>query len=151
MTDIILIIGVILALAYAIYEQIFQPKLKGETKLSVELKSQTKLDAWILMGLIGLTIAQGVQTGISAFTLFLLGMSVLLVIYTTFFRKPRLLFKEKGFFFGIFYIEYRKIRTIDLAEGQVFVVDLGTNKPLLLRIKNADDVEKVVKLFGGYK
>lgn len=151
MTDIILIIGIILALVYAIYEQVFQPKLKGETKLSVELKSQTRLDAWILIGLIALTIIQGMQTGISAFTLFLLGMSVLLVIYAAFFRKPQLLFKENGFFFGIFYIEYHKIRAINLSDRQVFVVDLGTNKPLLLRIKNRDEVEDVVKFFGGYK
>ncbi|MGX2956366.1 DUF986 family protein [Ursidibacter arcticus] len=151
MTNLILIIGLFLTLSYAIYEQVIVPKRNGQTKLAIELQPQAKIDSWILIGLIGLTIAQGLQTGIQPFTLFLLGMSVILVIYSSFLRKPKLLLKERGFFLSAFYIDYQRISQINLADKQKLVIDLSNGRRLFIPIKHLQDVEKVVNFFGGYK
>ncbi|VEI48681.1 Predicted membrane protein [Actinobacillus equuli] len=54
---------------FAIYDQVIMPKLKGETKLTVQLQRQVKGDAWILIGLITLTMVYGVQNGIESLTI----------------------------------------------------------------------------------
>ncbi|MBV6541124.1 DUF986 domain-containing protein [Ursidibacter maritimus] len=151
MTNFILIIGLFITLSYAIYEQVIVPKRNGQTKLAIELQPQAKIDSWILIGLIGLTIAQGLQTGIQAFTLFLLGMSVILVVYSSFLRNPKLLLKDRGFFLSAFYIDYQRISQINLADKQKLVIDLTNGRRLFIPIKHSQDVIKVVNFFGGYK
>lgn len=159
MINTILFIAIFLTFAYAIYDQFLMNKLKGETKLDVPLKRQATADGAILIGLIVLTIYQGVQHQIEPLTLFLLATCIILSAYSAFIRHPRLLLKEKGFFYGNLYIEYDKIAQLNLADSQtkkgesekIFVIDLKTGRRLLVRIQHADDLEKVVAFFGGYK
>ncbi|WP_150540259.1 DUF986 family protein [Actinobacillus vicugnae] len=151
MTNLILLIGIIGILAFAIYDQVIMPKLKGETKLTVVLQPQVKGDAWILIGLISLSIIYGVQNGIEALTIYLLVFSIILCVYITFLRSPRLLLKEQGFFFANVFFEYTNIHQINLAESQIIVIDLKSGRRLLVRIQAPEDVEKVVNFFGGYK
>lgn len=151
MTNFILFLGIVLGLGFAIYDQIIMPKLKGETRRSVELQRQAGIDVWISIGLIVLTIVQGVQSGIEPFTLFLLAMMIVLFAYLAFFRAPRLLLKASGFFFGNVFFDYAKIKQINLADKQILVIDLHSGRRLLVRIKHANDVEKVVNFFGGYQ
>ena len=151
MTNVILLLGITIGLGYAVYDQLIMPKLKGSTKLAVELQRQAGVDVWISVGLIVLTIAQGVQSGIAPFTLFLLALCILLCIYLAFFRSPRLLLKQDGFFFGNLFFDYRNIRQINLADQQILVIDLTSGRRLLVRIKHANDVENVVNFFGGYQ
>lgn len=151
MTNTILILGIILFLAYAVYDQVLMNRLNGKTQLAIPLKKQATTDTWVMVGLIVLTIGYGVQNGIEPLTLYLLAVCVLLCLYATFWRSPRLLLKEKGFFFGNIYFDYQKIQQINLAEGQIIVIDLKSGRRLLVRIEQADDVEKVVNFFGGYK
>ncbi|AFU20269.1 DUF986 family protein [Actinobacillus suis] len=151
MTNIILLIGIAAVLAFAIYDQVIMPKLKGETKLSVQLQRQVKGDAWILMGLIALTIVYGVQHGIESLTIYLLAFSIILCVYVTFLRSPRLLLKEQGFFFANVFFEYANIHQINLAQSQIIVIDLKSGRRLLVRIQTPEDIEKVVNFFGGYK
>ncbi|OOH87217.1 hypothetical protein BMT54_10250 [Pasteurellaceae bacterium 15-036681] len=151
MTNILLSIGILLCLAYAIYDQFIMDKLKGETKLAIRLKQQAKLDTGILIGLIVLIIIQSLQTGIEAITLFLLTSCIILAVYSAFIRFPRLLLKPKGFFFGNIYFDYQRVEQINLAEGQILVIDLKGGRRLLVRIQQQQDIEKVVNFFGGYK
>lgn len=151
MTNAILIFIILLGFAYAIYDQIIMDKRYGETHLKIELKHQTGIDVWLSVGLIVLTIVQGVQSGIEAFTLFLLAICILLAIYLTFFRTPRLLLKQTGFFFANFFFDYRKIKQINLTPQQILVIDLESGRRLLVRIKQQEDIEKVVNFFGGYR
>lgn len=151
MTNFILLLGIFAVLIFAIYDQAIMPKRKGKTYLSIPLQRQAKADVWILAGLIGLAIAQGIQTGIETLTLYLLGFSILLCFYAAFWRTPRLLLKKTGFFFGNLFFEYQHIVQINLANAQILVIDLQSSRRLLVRIQQPDDVEKVVQFFGGYK
>ncbi|MDE8035529.1 DUF986 family protein [Actinobacillus equuli subsp. equuli] len=151
MTNIILLIGITAVLAFAIYDQVIMPKLKGETKLTVQLQRQVKGDAWILIGLITLTMVYGVQNGIESLTIYLLAFSIILCVYVTFLRSPRLLLKEQGFFFANVFFEYANIHQINLAQSQIIVIDLKSGRRLLVRIQTPEDIEKVVNFFGGYK
>lgn len=151
MTNFILILGILCCLAYAIYDQVVMDRLQGKTALAIELQRQAGIDVWISIGLIALTIVQGLQTGISSLTLFLLVSGILLCVYLAFFRTPRLLLKQKGFFFGNIFFRYQTIKQINLADQQILVIDLASGRRLLVRIKHAQDVENVVNFFGGYK
>ncbi|AIZ80261.1 DUF986 family protein [Actinobacillus equuli] len=151
MTNIILLIGIAAVLAFAIYDQVIMPNLKGETKLTVQLQRQVKGDAWILIGLITLTMVYGVQNGIESLTIYLLAFSIILCVYVTFLRSPRLLLKEQGFFFANVFFEYANIHQINLAQSQIIVIDLKSGRRLLVRIQTPEDIEKVVNFFGGYK
>ncbi len=151
MTNSILFIGIVLCFAFAIYDQVVMDKLKGQTKLTVPLQRQAGLDSGILIGLIVLSIIQGIQIGIEPLTLYLLVTCIILCVYSAFIRFPRLLLKEQGFFFGNIYFDYSKVKQINLAENNILVIDLNSGRRLLVRIKQQDDVEKVVQFFGGYK
>ncbi|WGE89351.1 DUF986 family protein [Actinobacillus arthritidis] len=151
MTNIILLVGIICVLAFAVYDQVIMPKLKGETKLVVQLQRQVKGDAWILIGLIALTMAYGVRNSIEALTVYLLAFSIILCIYVTFLRSPRLILKEQGFFFANVFFKYDNIHQINLAQSQILVIDLKSGRRLFVRIQTPEDIEKVVSFFGGYK
>nr|WP_314739441.1 DUF986 family protein [uncultured Haemophilus sp.] len=151
MTNAILIFGILAALCFAIYDQVIMPKRLGETRLAIPLQKQAKTDSWILIGLFSLSLIYGIQHGISAFTLYLLGFAILLTVYLAFLRSPRLLLKQSGFFFGNVFFEYQNIAQINLAENQILVIDMKNGRRLLVRIENKEDVEKAVWFFGGYK
>ncbi|NBI13815.1 DUF986 family protein [[Haemophilus] felis] len=151
MTNIILLLGILLAFAYAIYDQVIMDRHHGKTQLAVVLKRQGGVDMWISIGLIVLTIAQGVQAGIRPLTLFLLVFCILLAVYIAFIRTPRLLLKAHGFFFGNLFFDYQQIRQLNVAEGQILVIDLHNGRRLLVRIEQAQDLDNVVNFFGDYK
>ncbi|EIJ67804.1 DUF986 family protein [Pasteurella bettyae] len=153
MTNAILLICVLLFFAYSFYEQFGLDKRKGKTKLKLALKKQAKADAIIFIVLIGCLF--GYQSNnvinIAPFTIFLLTTAVVLAIYTAFIRSPMLILKEKGFFYSNMFIEYDKIAQVNLAEGNIFVIDLTNTKRLLITLANPQDTEKLVAFFGGYK
>ncbi len=151
MTNILLIIAIILSLSYIVYDQIIMDKLKGKTKLMIRLVRQANIDTGILIALIALILFQGVQNGIEPLTVFLLSGCIVLAVYSAFIRYPRLLLKEQGFFFGNIYFLYSNIEQINLSEQSVLVIDLKSKKRLFVRIQHAEDIEKVVTFFGGYK
>lgn len=155
MTNAILFFFILLSFSFAIYDQILMNKLKGETKLTVVLKKQKAIDSWLLIGLIILSISYGIQNQISAFTLYLLSTCVILAAYLAFFRAPRLLLKQNGFFFANVYFHYTRIYQINIAEisprEKVLVIDLHGGRRLLARPENENDLQSVVNFFGGYK
>ncbi len=122
MTNSVLFIGIVLCFAFAIYDQVVMDKLKGQTKLTVPLQRQAGLDSGILIGLIVLSIIQGIQIGIEPLTLYLLVTCIILCVYSAFIRFPRLLLKEQGFFFGNIYFDYSKVKQINLAENNILAL-----------------------------
>ncbi|MDG6296656.1 DUF986 family protein [Glaesserella parasuis] len=151
MTNILLILAIGLSLLYILYDQLIMDRRNGETRLSVPLIRQASLDTGILIALIVLIIVQGVQTGIEPLTVFLLCGCIVLAVYSAFIRYPRLLLKEQGFFFDNFYFLYSHIAQINLADQNILVIDLKNNRRLFIRIKQKEDIERVVNFFGGYK
>lgn len=151
MTNSVLLLGISLFLIYAIYDQVIMDKIKGRTLLSVRLQRQAGTDSIILIGLILLTIYQGVMQQIEALTLFLLSTCIILNIYSSFIRFPKLLLKPHGFFFGNIYFQYKQIYQINLAENHILVIDMKKGKRLLVRFVDQSDIDSVVQFFGGYK
>lgn len=153
MLNTILFLGILCFFIYAFYDQFLMDKLKGKSHLKVRLKKQAKLDSLIFIVLIILPIQQAYsqKDPIAPMTLFLIATAIILSVYGAFIRSPVLLLKEKGFFFGNIYIDYDNIQQINLADKQILVIDLKNGKRLLVHLINAEDIEKVVTFFGGYK
>ncbi|HAT2733265.1 TPA: DUF986 family protein, partial [Citrobacter freundii] len=55
------------------------------------------------------------------------------------------IFKQKGFFFANVWIEYNRIKEMNLSEDGVLVMQLE-HRRLLIRVRNIDDLEKIYKL-----
>ena len=65
--------------------------------------------------------------------------------YIFWIRVPKIIFKQKGFFFAIVWIEYSRIKAMNLSEDGVLVMQLEQRR-LLIRVRNIDDLEKIYKL-----
>lgn len=150
MINVILFLVILLFLIYFIYDQFGMDYLKGKTYLKAKLVKQSKVDIGIFIALILLIIYQSLSS-ISSLTFYLLITLILFSFYGAFVRFPVLLLKEKGFFFGNFYFDYNKIEQLNLAQQNIFVIDLKNGKRLLVRLLNETDKEKIVQFFGGYK
>ena len=68
-----------------------------------------------------------------------------MAIYLFWIRSPKLIFKKHGFFFANVWIEYNRIKEMNLSEDGVLVMQLEQRR-LLIRVKNIDDLEKIYKL-----
>ncbi|HIC4879317.1 TPA: DUF986 family protein, partial [Salmonella enterica] len=55
------------------------------------------------------------------------------------------IFKQRGFFFANVWIEYNRIKEMNLSEDGVLVMQLEQRR-LLIRVRNIDDLEKIYKL-----
>lgn len=148
-----LILAILIFLIYTLYDQFGMDRLKGKTLVKVRLKKQAKLDTAIFIGLLLLLIYQAYLQGegIASLSLFLLAGCVLLSLYAAFIRSPVLILKKAGFFFANLYFEYDKIRAVNLADGNVIVIDLKNGKRLLALVADPQDTERIVAFFGGYK
>ncbi|VTN04502.1 Predicted membrane protein [Raoultella ornithinolytica] len=60
-------------------------------------------------------------------------------------RTPKIIFKPTGFFFANIWIEYKRIKAMNLSEDGVLVMQLEQRR-LLIRVRNIDDLEKIYKL-----
>ncbi len=150
MIDILLLSGIVLFFIYAFYDQFGMDWLKGKTRLKVRLKKRAKIDALIFIALIAVMLYQ-TQANIRPLTLYLLATAVILSLYIAFIRFPVLLLKEDGFFYENLFIRYEKIRQINLADGNILVIELKNDKRLIAPLHDPQDTAKVVAFFGGYK
>lgn len=161
----VLIIALMLFLGYGIYDQIIMDKWRGKTLLAIPLKRQAIADNLIFIALIMGSIFYGLQqNAISSLTLFLLSACILMSAYGALIRRPRLLLKRQGFFFGNIFFHYQSIVSVNLADNTVknqytkrpyterlVVIDLCSGRRLLVRIADKQDIDKLVRFFGGYK
>ena len=144
-TDIVLVLFIIALLDYAIYDEFIMPRRHGETLLSLPLLPRGRVDAIIFVGLIAILIYNNVTSHGALLTTWLLCALALMAIYLFWIRTPKIIFKSHGFFFANVWIEYNRIKEMNLSEDGVLVMQLEQRR-LLIRVKNIDDLEKIYKL-----
>lgn len=143
-TDIAVIVLIILALAYAIYDEFIMDLRYGETRLKVFLARANRLDTLIFIGLIGILIYQNIMNNGKVFTTTLLTSLIAVAIYLSYIRRPKLLFKADGFFYANIFIAYSRIKNMNLSEDGILVIELE-HRRLLIQVKKLDDLEKIYK------
>ena len=141
-TDIIIILCIALTLIYAVYDEFIMDRLKGPTRLRILLRRRNHLDALIYIGLIGILIYKNITSYGTTLTTVLLFSLILMVIYLSFIRYPKLLFKPEGFFYENIFISYGRIKNITLSEDGILVISLE-KKPLKISVRELDDLERI--------
>nr|WP_318381355.1 DUF986 family protein [uncultured Enterobacter sp.] len=144
-TDIVLILFVALLLAYAIYDEFIMPKRHGKTLLSLPLLRPGRIDSFIFAGLLVILIYNNVTNNGAILTTWLLCALALMGIYLFWIRAPKIIFKPTGFFFANVWIEYTRIKEMNLSQDGVLVIQLEQRR-LLIRVRNIDDLERISKL-----
>ncbi|WLI76026.1 DUF986 family protein [Kosakonia sp. H02] len=143
--DIVLVVVVAALLAFALYDEFIMPRRNGTTLLSVPLLRRSRTDGAIFVGLLVILIYNNATNGGSALTMWLLSALALLGIYLFWIRAPKIIFKQHGFFFGNVWIEYKRIKEMNLSEDGVLVMQLEQRR-LLIRVRNIDDLEKIYNI-----
>ena len=144
-TDIVLIACVAALLAFAIYDQVVMPARKGTTLLAIPLLRRSRVDGIIFAGLVAILIYNNITQHGALLTTWLLCALALMAIYLFWIRSPKIIFKKHGFFFANVWIEYNRIKEMNLSEDGVLVMQLEQRR-LLIRVKNIDDLEKISRL-----
>ncbi|HGY1226775.1 TPA: DUF986 family protein [Citrobacter farmeri] len=144
-TDMVLVIFIAALLAYAIYDQFIMPRRNGPTLLAIPLLRRSRVDSVIFIGLIAILIYNNVTSHGAVVTTWLLCALALMGFYIFWIRVPKILFKQGGFFFANVWIEYNRIKEMNLSEDGVLVMQLEQRR-LLIRVRNIDDLEKIYKL-----
>ena len=145
LTDSILMLFIAALLAFAIYDELILPRRHGDTLLALPLLRRSRVDAAIFVGLLAILIYNNVTNNGTPLTTWLLSALALLAIYLFWIRTPKIIFKSRGFFFSSVWIEYNRIKEMNLSEDGVLVMQLEQRR-LLIRVKNIDDLEKIYKL-----
>ncbi|CAG8998800.1 MAG: hypothetical protein CENE_00760 [Candidatus Celerinatantimonas neptuna] len=146
LTDGVLIAFIVLLFGYAVYDELIMPQRRGHTLLKVSLLQKTRLDCLIFVVLIGILIYRNVITEGSTFTTYLLISLALIAVYLAYIRHPKLLFKERGLFFANAFIDYQRIKSMNLTEDGVLVFGLDSGK-LPIELQQIDDLDQITELF----
>ncbi|WP_421355331.1 DUF986 family protein [Pseudocitrobacter faecalis] len=144
-TDWVLVFFIIALLAFAIYDQFIMPRRHGTTLLSIPLLRRNRIDGAIFVGLIAILIYNNINNNGAQITTWLLSSLALMGLYLFWIRSPKIIFKSAGFFFANIWIEYPRVKQMNLSEDGVLVMQLEQRR-LLVRVKNIDDLEKISKL-----
>jgi len=144
-TDTVLVLFIVALLAYAIYDEFIMPRRHGAPQLPLPLLRRGRIDAFIFAGLVVILIYNNVTSHGAILTTWLLCALALMASYLFWIRSPKLIFKKHGFFFANVWIEYNRIKEMNLSEDGVLVMQLEQRR-LLIRVKNIDDLEKIYKL-----
>ncbi|QDK15985.1 DUF986 family protein [Klebsiella aerogenes] len=144
-TELVLILFIVALVAFAIYDQFIMPRRNGPTLLSIPLLRRGRVDGTIFVGLTAILIYNNIASHGEITTTWLLSALALMGLYLFWIRTPRILFKKSGFFFANVWIEYPRIKAMNLSEDGVLVMQLEQRR-LLIRVRNIDDLEKIYKL-----
>lgn len=144
-TELVLILFIVALVAFAIYDQFIMPRRNGPTLLSIPLLRRGRVDGMIFVGLTAILIYNNIDSHGEIITTWLLSALALMGLYLFWIRTPRILFKKSGFFFANVWIEYPRIKAMNLSEDGVLVMQLEQRR-LLIRVRNIDDLEKIYKL-----
>lgn len=144
-TDLVLILFILVLLAFAVYDQFIMPRRNGPSLLAIPLLRRSRVDGIIFVGLIGILIYNNMANQGELVTTWLLSALALMGLYLFWIRTPKIIFKKSGFFFANIWIEYKRIKEMNLSEDGVLVMQLEQRR-LLIRVRNIDDLEKIYKL-----
>ncbi|RWR03807.1 hypothetical protein ED28_02125 [[Pantoea] beijingensis] len=142
LTDYVIIAFITLLLLYAIYDEFIMELRKGKTRLKVRLQRRTKLDSLIFIGLIAILIYNNVSSRGPQLTTTLLLVLAFITIYIFWVRLPKIVFKESGFFYANVWIDYSRIKTMNLSEDGVLVIQLEQRR-LLIHVRHIDDLDAI--------
>ncbi|EOE2145804.1 DUF986 family protein, partial [Serratia marcescens] len=115
-------------------------------RLKVLLKRRHRLDSLIFVGLIAILIYRNVTDNGAVLTTYLLISLALLAIYVSYIRAPKMVFKAQGFFFANMFVEYNRIKAMNLSEDGILAIDLEQRR-LLVQVTHLDDLEKIYQFF----
>ncbi|HCB1615632.1 TPA: DUF986 family protein, partial [Serratia marcescens] len=91
-------------------------------------------------------IYRNVTTNGAVLTTYLLISLALLAIYISYIRPPKMVFKAQGFFFANVFVEYNRIKAMNLSEDGILAVDLEQRR-LLVQVNHLDDLERIYHFF----
>ena len=141
-TDLVIILFILALLAYAVYDQFIMPRRNGPVLLAIPLLRRSRVDGLIFVGLIAILIYNNITQHGTPITTWLLSALALMGLYLFWIRTPKIIFKPRGFFFTNVWIEYQRIKEMNLSEDGVLVMQLDKRR-LLIRVKNIDDLERI--------
>jgi len=142
LTDYLIILFIVLFMAYAIFDELIMTRLKGPTLLKVFLQRRNKLDSLIFVGLVAILIYQNIVNQGPRVTTTLLMVLASLSVYLFWIRLPKLLFKPQGFWYANVFIDYSRIKTMNLSEDGILVIELESRR-LLIHVRKLDDLETI--------
>ena len=142
LTDVVILLFILLLLLFAIYDQWIMPRRNGKTHLHVALQRRSKIDGTIFIGLIMILIYNNVARQGPVITTTLLMALILVAIYLFWIRTPQLLLKSQGLYFANVWVNYDRIKSMNLSEDGVLVIQLEQRR-LLVRVKKLDDLERI--------
>lgn len=144
-TDWVLVFFIVALLVFAVYDQFIMPRRHGATLLSIPLLRRNRIDGAIFVGLTAILIYNNINNHGEPMTTWLLCALALMGLYLFWIRSPKIIFKSEGFFFANIWIQYPRVKKMNLSEDGVLVMQLEQRR-LLVRVKNIDDLEKISKL-----
>ncbi|WP_426577522.1 DUF986 family protein [Xenorhabdus stockiae] len=147
---IILIASILLAFAFAIYDEFFIHYFKGKTLLIIKLKRKHRIDALIFIILVSIVIYNNVVAQGSPLTTYLLSFIILISIYFGYIRSPKLIFKKEGFYYFNRFFYYENIKAINLSEDGILMIEFEVNK-IYIAVTKLDDLEKIYKFLLSNK
>lgn len=150
LNDSILAIIILLMLLYAIYDEFIQQLLKGKTLLKINLKRKHRVDAIIFIVLICIVIYTNIIRHGSLLTTYLLMITILMSIYLAFIRRPKLFFKQDGFYFANTFILYDRIITMNLSEDGILIIGLEQKK-IHIQAMHLDDFQRIYDFLINHK
>lgn len=150
LNDSILAIIILIMLVYAIYDEFIQQLFKGKTLLKINLKRKHRVDAIIFIVLICIVIYTNIIRHGSSLTTYLLMITILMAIYLAFIRKPKLFFKQDGFYFANTFILYNRIKTMNLSEDGILIIGLEQKK-INIQVTHLDDLQRIYEFLINHK
>lgn len=145
-TGMVILVLIIVIFSYLFYESVIVSFLKGKTKLVIPLRKRLLVDQLIFAALLIILYISNNVRGVKGWDNYLLLILTVIFIYYILIRSPKAQFKDNGFFYGLFYTEYDKIKDMRLSEDGVLVVDTDRRR-LLLPAKRIEDLEKILKFY----
>ncbi|MGE9549972.1 DUF986 family protein [Erwinia amylovora] len=142
LTDYVIVLFITLFLLYAIYDELIMDRLHGKTGLKVLLKRRNKLDSLIFVGLIAILLYQNLNNHGPQITTTLLLALAFVSLYLFWIRLPKILFKPEGFYYANIFISYSRIKSMNLSEDGILVIELE-NRRLLIHVRKLDDLESI--------
>ncbi|HEI8864603.1 DUF986 family protein [Serratia sp. AKBS12] len=146
LTDIAIMVFIVLLLLYALYDEFGMDKMRGATLLKVQLKRSNRIDCLIFVVLLGILVYRNIVDHGEPLTTWLLISLALVAVYISYIRWPKLLFKTQGFYYANAFIQYRRIKAMNLSEDGVLAIDLEKRR-LLIQVTQLDDLERIYNFF----
>ncbi|MTB65940.1 DUF986 family protein [Providencia sp. wls1943] len=150
LNDVVLAIIILIMLVYAIYDEFIQGILKGKTLLKVNLKRKHRVDAIIFIVLSCIVIYTNIVRHGNLLTTYLLMITIFMAIYLAFIRRPKVFFKQTGFYFANTFIYYERIKTMNLSEDGILMIGLEQKK-IHIQVNHLDDLQKIYDFFINHK